>query len=245
MGDYHKVYKGLDGETTEWDDIQRKLGNFPEKEPVWKPPPFEPKQDEPVKDKKWMDEKDLDELDELDDEFDDDQFLEEYRQKRISEMQQAAANKRGFGGLEFIRANEFVEKVTERSKQDNGVYVVVFLFQEGNAACAGMEKCLSELAREFQRASYVKIVSTECIPNYPDSNLPTVLIYHKGKCVKSLAGTPVFGGDRITPETVAFVLNRVGPICRLETDDEENNLEKEIKGLIKKTVEKYEEDDEE
>ena len=29
--DYHTVYKGPEGETTQWDDIQRKLGNLPAK----------------------------------------------------------------------------------------------------------------------------------------------------------------------------------------------------------------------
>eukprot|EP01026_Neomeris_dumetosa_P040939 TRINITY_DN3386_c0_g1_i7.p2 TRINITY_DN3386_c0_g1~~TRINITY_DN3386_c0_g1_i7.p2 ORF type:complete len:245 (-),score=48.03 TRINITY_DN3386_c0_g1_i7:536-1270(-) len=242
MGDYHKVYKGQEGETTEWDDIQRKLGNYPEKEPVWKPAPFQPKQDEPTKDEDWLDKKDRDELDDLEDEFADDRFLEEYRLRRIQEMQQAAASKQGFGSVEFIRANEFVEKVTERSKTNNGVYVVVFLFQEGNAACIGLEKCLVELAREFPQSSYVKMVSTECIPNYPDSNLPTVLIYYQGKCIKSLAGSSQFGGNRITSETVGFVLNRVGPICQHPEEDVENQLDKQIKGFIKKTVEKYEDD---
>jgi hypothetical protein len=37
MTEYHSVYKGPEGETTQWDDIQRKLGNLPEKVP--RPPP--------------------------------------------------------------------------------------------------------------------------------------------------------------------------------------------------------------
>lgn len=31
MAEYHTVYKGPDGDTTQWDDIQRKLGNLPAK----------------------------------------------------------------------------------------------------------------------------------------------------------------------------------------------------------------------
>ena len=31
MADYHTVYKANEGETTEWDEIQRKLGNLPPK----------------------------------------------------------------------------------------------------------------------------------------------------------------------------------------------------------------------
>jgi hypothetical protein len=37
MTDYHTVYKGNEGETTEWDDIQRKQGNFPDKVRIFSP----------------------------------------------------------------------------------------------------------------------------------------------------------------------------------------------------------------
>lgn len=31
MTEYHTIYKGPEGESTQWDDIQRKLGNAPPK----------------------------------------------------------------------------------------------------------------------------------------------------------------------------------------------------------------------
>ena len=31
MTEYHTIYKGPEGESTKWDDIQRKLGNKPPK----------------------------------------------------------------------------------------------------------------------------------------------------------------------------------------------------------------------
>lgn len=81
MGDYHFVYKDVEGASTQWDDIQRKLGNLPEKPPAFKPPSFTPAQDEDSvpKDKAWIDEKSEQELEELEEDLDDDRFLEEYR----------------------------------------------------------------------------------------------------------------------------------------------------------------------
>lgn len=83
MGDYHFVYKDVEGASTQWDDIQRKLGNLPPKAPAFKPPPFEPApdQDSLPKDKSWVDQKTEEELEELEDDpdLDDDRFLEEYR----------------------------------------------------------------------------------------------------------------------------------------------------------------------
>ena len=78
MADYHTVYKGPEGQTTQWDDIQRKLGNLPAKAPVKKPDPWTPDKEE-GKSKEWVDSKAADELEEMDDEFDDDRFLEQYR----------------------------------------------------------------------------------------------------------------------------------------------------------------------
>lgn len=83
MGDYHFVYKDVEGASTQWDDIQRKLGNLPPKPPAFKPQPFTPSQNESsmIKDKNWIDEKSQNELDDLEDDPDlnDDRFLQECR----------------------------------------------------------------------------------------------------------------------------------------------------------------------
>lgn len=81
MADYHFVYKDVEGASTQWDDIQRKLGNLPPKPPAFKPPSFTPAPDEDSipKDKSWIDEKTEEELEDLEDDLNDDRFLEEYR----------------------------------------------------------------------------------------------------------------------------------------------------------------------
>ena len=81
MGDYHFIYKDLEGSSTQWDDIQAKLGNLPPKQPAFKPAPFSPATDPDSipKDKSWIDSKTHDELEDLEDDLDDDRFLQEYR----------------------------------------------------------------------------------------------------------------------------------------------------------------------
>lgn len=81
MADYHFVYKDVEGASTQWDDIQRKLGNLPPKPLPFKPPPFTPAEDEDSKpkDKAWIDKKSALELEEIEDDLDDDPFLQEYR----------------------------------------------------------------------------------------------------------------------------------------------------------------------
>jgi hypothetical protein len=78
MAEYHTVYKGPEGETTQWEDIQIRLGNMAPKPKPWKPEAYKPEQEE-QKDKEWLDNKNEGELAELDDEFQDDRALEEYR----------------------------------------------------------------------------------------------------------------------------------------------------------------------
>lgn len=63
-----------------------------------------------------------------------------------------------------------------------------------------LEECLTELAKKYPQSKFVKIISTECIPNYPDKNVPTVLIYKDTQCLQHLIGLAPFGGPRTTPE---------------------------------------------
>ena len=79
MADDHTVYKGPEGRTTQWEDIQRKMGNLPPKEPPSKPDPWTPEKGD-ARDADWLDSRDEKELEDLEDEFEDDRFLEQYRQ---------------------------------------------------------------------------------------------------------------------------------------------------------------------
>lgn len=71
-----------------------------------------------------MEEKTLDELDELEDDMEE-QVLDEYRRRRMQEMQQQAQKER-FGDLTHISQVDWVNEVT---KAGEGVWVVVHLFQ--------------------------------------------------------------------------------------------------------------------
>eukprot|EP00951_Prasinocladus_malaysianus_P049466 scaffold670101_cov45-Prasinocladus_malaysianus.AAC.1 len=63
-----------------------------------------------------------------------------------------------------------------------------------------MADCLEELAKKYTATKFCKIISTECIPKYPDANLPTILIYKDKQCVQTLVGIMPYGGKRTTPE---------------------------------------------
>ncbi|CAI0456875.1 unnamed protein product [Linum tenue] len=204
MADYHFVYKDVEGASTQWDDIQRKLGNLPEKPPAFKPAPFTPAPDGDSipKDKAWIDEKNEDELEELEDDLDDDRFLEEYRKKRLAEMKETVKIAK-FGSVVPISGSDFVREVSQAPPE---VWVVVLLYKDGYQECGVLLRCLEELATKYPATKFVKIISTDCIPNYPDRNLPTLLVYNNSAVKANYVGLRSFG-RRCTPEIVLSIIN--------------------------------------
>lgn len=130
------------------------------------------------------------------------------RQRRIREMRDAAARPR-FGALEEISGADFVRRVTDASR---GHPVVVLLYKPAHAGCGLLEGCLRALAPRHTGTCFLKIVSTSCIPDYPDANLPTLLVYAGGACKKQVVGLAPYGGARATPEQAALALASWGAI---------------------------------
>lgn len=248
MGDYHYVYKDEAGTTTEWDDIQRKLGNLPALPPKHKPPAWEPAADDDGsarRDAAWLDGKTEEELEELEDDArldDDSRFLEEYRKRRLAELQERARKAR-FGAVVPITGGDFVREVSHAPPE---VWVVVHLYKDGVPECQVLGRCLDEVAAKYPATKFVKIVSTECIRDYPDANLPTVLVYNHTNVKATLVGLHRFGGRRCTPEDVAFALMQVGPVLAGKEGEgasgEAGAAESVRKEFLKKMVAKYEQD---
>ncbi|GAA0157727.1 viral or transposable element protein [Lithospermum erythrorhizon] len=241
MADYHFVYKDVEGASTQWDDIQRKLGNLPEKPPPFKPPPFVPAEDQDSvhKNKHWIDQKTGEELE---DDLDDDRFLEEYRKKRLAELKEEAKIVR-FGSVIPISGSDFVREVSQAPPD---VWVVLILYKDGYAGCQVLLQCLDELATRYPCTKFVKIISTECIPNYPDRNLPTLLVYNNSALKGNYVGLHAFG-RRCTPEGVAVVLCQSDPVLDDGHGGHEKSRNEVIDGVRKRFIEKvvtqHEDDD--
>lgn len=65
--------------------------------------------------------------------------------------------------------------------------------------------CLGQLADQYQHVKFLSMQSTDCIPNYPDSNLPTLLVYKDGQCRRTIVGLGTLGVDRISPESALYI----------------------------------------
>jgi len=220
-------------EDTEWNDILREKGLIPQK-----PKELEITEDdvaamleEAVNEKihgKPMDDLSLDELDELED-LEDDRILEEYRRKRIAEMQSQLKRER-FGEVTQISEPDFVKEVTEASKD---VWVVCHLFKPSIPACKLINAILVKLAARHKYCKFIKIIGDHCIHGYPDKNMPSLLIYGKGDMRKQIVGIQSFpGGMSCTVDDLELFLHRLGAIKSAAALNKEDQVERNKKEYL-------------
>ncbi|ERE92717.1 phosducin-like protein 3 [Cricetulus griseus] len=159
----------------------------------------------------------LEELEENEDEFneEDERAIEMYRQQRLAEWK-ATQLKNKFGDVLEISGKDYVQEVT---KAGEGLWVILHLYKQGIPLCSLINQHLSGLARKFPDVKFVKAISTTCIPNYPDRNLPTVFVYLDGDIKAQFIGPLVFSGMNLTRDELEWKLSESGAI---KTDLEEN-----------------------
>lgn len=88
--------------------------------------------------------------------------------------------------------------------------------QAQQAGCRAAVLAPCGLEKQLLRPPSVRptIALAECIPGYPDANLPTVLVYRDTKCLHTVTGLRHFGGRETSPELVSAMrrLGRLGAL---------------------------------
>lgn len=198
-------------EDTEWNDILRAKGIIPQKEKEITEDQIvsllEDTIEKKTQDGKKIEDLDLDELDELED-SEDEAVLLEYRQKRIAELK-ALSERSKFGYVGEISAQDYVNEV---NKAGEGIWVILHLYKQGIPLCALINEHMRNLAPRFPTVKFLKSISTTCIPNYPDRNLPTIFIYFEGELKKQIVGPLEFRGPNLTRDELEYLLGKVGAI---------------------------------
>lgn len=200
---------------TEWNDILRKHGIIPEK----------PKDPEPIIQEALLEaqqrayenrleDKDLDELAALEDD-EDEAFLEQYRQKRMAEIN-ALAKASKFGSVYPLQKVDFTREVTEAS---NDVYVFVLLSSstDSNVESRVLGEIWRELAQKYGDLKFCQIRAQMCIEGYPERNCPTVLVYKDGDIRRQIVTLRELRGVRTKVEDLEHVLVQVGAIKEADT----------------------------
>ncbi|CAO3569409.1 unnamed protein product [Mortierella alpina] len=199
-------------EDTEWNDILRAKGIIPQKEGQITEADIVDMIDDAIarRDAKNYEEKTVDELDELLNEANEDEerMLMEYRQQRLNMIKQEMSEDK-FGEIQHIYKTDFVREVSDASKD---FWVVAYLYKEYLPVCKLMGAHLATVAARNKATKFVKIIGDQCIPDYPDRNLPTLLIYGQGDMKAQLVGAAQLGGMNMKPEDIEAYLRRVGAI---------------------------------
>lgn len=129
---------------------------------------------------------DLDDVDE-----EEERFMLEYREKRIAELRKEAKRAK-FGEVLDISADSFRQEVTDAA--DDDLRVVVHLFSDNSPECQVVDKLLLSLAKKHPQTKFARIFFLNAIPNYPQSSLPTILVYHKHDIALSIVTLRQLGG---------------------------------------------------
>jgi len=194
---------------TEWEDMLIKLGHMEappqqEKVDVWK---LEGDGEaERVREER-LEYASLDELDELEDD-EDDRVLEAYRRKRMDEMKQAAL-KNKYGEVINISEQEWKDQVTNAPQDE---FVVVNLYKQGVPQSRLLDQIMTQLAKKFKATKFVRIRAEEAIHGYPDKNIPTILVYHKGDVHAQMVTLSALSGDDTTAQDLEWRLAKLNVI---------------------------------
>ncbi|CAB3385629.1 Hypothetical predicted protein [Cloeon dipterum] len=156
----------------------------------------------------------LDELDELEDDEDEAVILA-YRQKRIAEIKELTQKSR-YGDVTDIRAEDYVQQV---NKAGEGIWVVLHLYKQGIPLCTLVNQHLNQLAAKFPTTKFLRSISSTCIPNYPDMNLPTIFVYFEGDLKKQFIGPIELRGMKLTVDELEWMLKEAGAVpSKIEKD---------------------------
>ena len=169
-----------------------------------------------------LEDKNLDELDELEDE-EDERVIAAYRNKRIAEMKQLQEKSR-FGSVIEITAIDYVQEVNQAGA---GIWVVLHLYRTGIPLCSLINQYMQVLAAKFPTVKFVKSISTTCIPNYPDKNLPTIFVYCENELKQQIIGPLAFNGMNFKLDDFEWRLHRFGCVKSTLSRDEKSDFEKD------------------
>ncbi|KAF2417236.1 thioredoxin-like protein [Tothia fuscella] len=212
-------------EDTEWNDILRKHGVIPEK-PLSPTPMIEEalNQARELAHENRLEGKDLDELAALEEDEDED-FLEQYRQRRIAELNQIV-NKSVYNQVYPLQKPDWSTEVTEESKKAF-IFVLLTSSQGNNVESRVMIEVWRQLAPKFGEVKFGQIRADLCIEDYPDKNTPTILVYKDGDIRKQVVTLKELNGPRTGVKDIEQLMVDLGavklgdPRFRQRDDDDE------------------------
>jgi hypothetical protein len=215
-----RVMSLLPGGTTEWEDIQVRLGNFAPRE---RSPTREETENQLLNAAEEVDVlakssiPTLDRLIEHDGGAEDDlRDIERIRNARLEELQRRQASLTFGRVFPDVNKQNFIHQVTNASQS---VPVLCLMFSHRSAFCSEMLRIFDFLAAKYKSIKFVSGVASEILAtDFPDSKLPYIVLYQHGQCTQQLA--------RPRPEAVASLVASLQ--CHGSDDEEISDLSREV-----------------
>ncbi|BFZ55962.1 Phosducin-like protein 2 [Savitreella phatthalungensis] len=171
-------------EDTEWNDVLRQHGILPAKAPDTSAQTEELLEEaRKLQHEQRLDDLEMDELDELEDD-EDSEVVQQYRHRRLAEMQETARRKK-FDSLLPLSKADYTREVNEAS---HDCWVFVLLYKDSLVASKRVRAVMTEFARRYGEIKCLAIVADRAIENYPDAAVPTVLCYRDGDMREQFVG---------------------------------------------------------
>ena len=233
--------------TTEWDDNHRKLGNYealPEKKTQAE---YTNEAVEAIEELAKADEQaEKDELDDLDECQDD--FLEQYKKKRMEEMKleqelSTLPKVRTFGMLYEIVASDYVREVNNAGE---GVHVLLNLYEDSMPSSLKINLAFEELCKEHPTMKFVKSQASKCVENFPITNLPYILHYFNSKMINTVKREDFIGINSISPYSLSTIFKKLDIFPKdKEGKRQAKNYRDELLRVKGKDIEEFDSDEDE
>jgi hypothetical protein len=152
--------------------------------------------------------KSLKQLDELEDDIDD-SILQEYRKRRLLELQKKK-ERWIYGKAIHVKCDEYIEEITKCSERAPTHHVVLLLYSETNVLSQLLKQAFQSLAPKHGYVKFCYAVGSEVIPNFPQSRVPTILVYRNGTCIHQLIGSHIWNCAKTDEARVELVLSEKG-----------------------------------
>lgn len=143
----------------------------------------------------------LEELGELEDEF-----LKEYRLKRLEEMRKITENVPKFGKVTQLSKESFVDAI---DKESPNVTVIIHIYEEYNPACTAMNGCVMCLAQEYPVVKFcrLKASDSQLSASFAKKGVPALLVYKGGEMIGNFVGLAnEFGIDFYANDVEGFLI---------------------------------------
>ncbi|SBT73368.1 phosducin-like protein, putative [Plasmodium ovale] len=135
---------------------------------------------------------------------------------------------------EKLNDNSGIASILQKKRFEKGTYVVIHLFSDNIPACTILNSILTKLASKYKYIKFTKGVYSNIVENYPESKVPTILIYYNGSCLHQIANflTKIKGGiNNLTAKSVEKIFKKYGILKRdnyTQMEDNEINETSEI-----------------